>query len=462
MSGSVASRRGCLPRRGVSVFLCSIATLVLVAPSWAALTVTRVEVRSEAHRTVVALFAAEQEPVEITSFWLADPPRLVFDLPGARLSPDLPSALPLEVEGLKGIRLGQFTLEPDMARVVVDVCEETGQPTWAAAAGEEAGETLIVLRQPGVPVLGRPTVAREEGAVLVRLAGAGSLQRHVGVLDDPPRVFADLTGAVVEEQFEVDYDERPLCQVRMAQQPAAEGRPIARVVLELAEEQAHSVFSEGEDLVLAVGPKSWGLPLPEYVGAGRLKGKKIVVDPGHGGNDIGAPAVFGRTPGGPYEKDVVLDIGHRLARVLEAEGASVTMTRSDDTYISLRERAALANRLKADALISIHCNSCDKPNTLKGTSVYYDHQHSLGLAKLVQNELIAALGTADKGVRNANFAVIRRTTGPGILVETAFINHESDRERLVHPNFRERTARAIARGLAQFVAGRSAKGAGGA
>jgi N-acetylmuramoyl-L-alanine amidase len=462
MSGSVASRRGSLPRRGVSVLLCSIAALVLVAPSWAALTVTRVEVRPEAHQTVVALITAEQKPLEITCFSLAGPPRLVFDLPGAQLSPDLPSAIPLEVEGLKGIRLGQFTLEPDVARVVVDVCEEAGQPTWTAAEGEEAGETLIVLREPGVPVLGRPTVARKEGAVLVRLAGVGALKRDVGVLDDPPRVFADVTGAVVEEQFEEDREERPLRRIRMAQQPSEAGKPVVRVVLELAEGQAHSVFSEGEDLVVAVGPTSWALPLPEYVGAGCLKGKRIVVDPGHGGDDIGAPAVFGRTPGGPYEKDVVLDIGRRLARVLEAEGASVTMTRSNDTYISLQGRAALANRLKADALISIHCNSCDKPNTLKGTSVYYDHQHSVGLARLVQDELIAALGTTDKGVRNANFAVIRRTTGPGVLVETAYINHESDRERLVHPNFRERTARAIARGLAQFVAGESAEGAGGA
>jgi len=439
-----------------------MAALVLVAPSWAALTVTRVEVRPEAHRTVVALFTAEQEPLEITSFSLADPPRLVFDLPGARLSRDLPSAMPLEVEGLKGIRLGQFTLDPDVARVVVDMCEEAGQPTWTAAEGEEAGETLIVLREPGVPVLGRPTVERKEGVVLVRLSGAGALKREVGVLDDPPRVFANVTGAVVQEQFEADREERPLRQIRMAQQPSEGGKPVARVVLELAEKQAHSVFSEGEDLVIAVGPNSWALPLPEYVGAGRLKGRRVVVDPGHGGDDIGAPAVFGRTLGGPYEKDVVLDIGLRLARVLEAEGASVTMTRSNDTYISLRERAALANRLKADALISIHCNSCDKPNTLNGTSVYYDHRHSLGLARLVQEELIAALGTTDKGVRNANFAVIRRTTGPGILVETAYINHESDRERLVHPSFRERAARAIARGLEQFVAGKSAEEAGGA
>jgi len=462
MSGSVVSRRGWLPRRSVSVFVCSIAVLVLVAPSWASLTVTRVEMRPEAHRTVIALSTAENAPVKIESFSLVDPPRLVFDLPGARLSPDLPSDAPLESKGLRGIRLGQFSLEPDVARLVVDLCEEGGLPVWTVIAGEETGETLIVLREPGIPVLARPAVAREEGAVLVRLPGAGALKWSVGVLEDPPRVFADLSPAIVEEQFEEEREESPLRRIRMAQQPAEVGRPVARLVVELTDKQAHSVFSEGEDFVIAVGPNSWGLPLPEYAGAGRLKGRRIVVDPGHGGDDIGAPAVFGRSPKGPYEKDIALDIGRRLARLLAAEGADVILTRNDDTYISLRERAAIANRLKADALISLHCNSCDTPNALNGTSVYYDRQHSAAFAQLVQNELIAALGTADKGVRNANFAVIRRTTGPGILVETAFINHEGDRERLAHPNFRERAARAILRGVTQFLCGKPDRGAGGA
>lgn len=127
------------------------------------------------------------------------------------------------------------------------------------------------------------------------------------------------------------------------------------------------------------------------------------------------------------------------------------MTRDDDTYVSLSGRAEIANRLKADAFVSVHCNSCDRPDTLCGTSVYFDHQHSARFARLVQNELVAALGTVDKGVRNANFAVIRRTRVPGILVETAFINHKEDRARLLHPEFRERAARAMAAGLIRFL-----------
>jgi len=223
------------------------------------------------------------------------------------------------------------------------------------------------------------------------------------------------------------------------------------MVAELRQPSAHCLHPEGSDLVLALGPAPWALPLPAYRATGALAGKRIVVDPGHGGHDPGAAASPGPPLCGPVEKDIVLDIGLRLAALLKAEGAQVTLTRDDDTYVSLQERAALANRLKADAFVSLHCNSCDRPNTLRGTSVYFDHDHSARLAGIVQQQLVAALGTEDKGVRNANFAVIRRTQMPGILVETAFINYDKDREGLLHPNFRERAARAITEGLKRFL-----------
>jgi N-acetylmuramoyl-L-alanine amidase len=457
MSGSVASRRGPRPRRSLSVALYLLVAVCSTAPCWAAQVITRAELRSQPDRTILALASDDGKPLRITSFPLADPPRLVFDLPGVQLDPELPLSLPVESARLKGFRLGQFSLGPDVARVVLDLGEDASAPVWEVTPGEE-GETLIVLKEPGLPALGRPEVTRAEGALLVRLSGAGSLERRSGTLQDPPRIFVDVVGAVIEEPVEEDRDEAPLCRLRMGQQPSEDCRPVGRIVLELAKPQAYSVFSDGNDLVIATGPNSWGLPLPEYAAAGRLKGRKIVVDPGHGGDDVGAPATFGPPPQGPYEKDIVLDIGQRLARLLRAEGAEVTLTRDDDTYIALSERAATANRLKADALISLHCNSCDDPNTLRGTSVYFDHAHSARFAKLVQSELIDALGTSDKGVRNANFAVIRRTKGPGILIETAYINNASDRERLVHPNFRERTARAIVKGLAEFLSGKGRDG----
>jgi len=413
--------------------------------------ITRVDIRPGHCETAIALFASDKQPLEVNSFRLQDPPRLVFDFAGASLDPDIPSMLPVGAPALRQIRLGQFSAKPQIARLVMDLSADSEPPICEVVAGREPGETLIVLRHAGPAVLSPPTAEIVEGTSLIRLAGVGYLRRTAAVLKDPPRVYADLTDAVVEEAYKQELDRGVIREIRMAQQPADPQHPVVRIVLELREEQAHAVFVDAADLVLAVGPKLWSLPLPDYRPNNRLKGKRIVVDPGHGGDDIGAPAVFGRIPKGPFEKDIVLDIGHRLAKLLEAEGAAVTMTRDRDIYVGLRARAAIANNVKAHALVSIHCDSSDSPDTLHGTSVYYDHAHSRRFAHLVQQELVTTLKTADRGVRNANFAVIRHTRGPGILVEIAYINHTEDRAKLVHPNFREHAARALLDGLVRFL-----------
>ncbi len=411
---------------------------------------------------VISISRADGEHSSIHAFTLDNPSRLVFDLANALLPPDHPRTLEVALTSVYRVRMGQNQPNPPVVRVVVDLPEGGGPPAWETHNGEAPGETVIVVHGEGRPALALPEVTSKGDIVLLRFSGVGGLTRRTGALAEPPRLFVDLAGAEVSGELIRDFPDENglLAQVRLGQQPEEDGKPVARLVVELRKDAAHSVFEDGADLVVAVGPEAWALPLPAYHGAERLKGRTIVVDPGHGGKDTGAQARLVAKEAGQgadcgdgmvLEKDIVLDIAKRLARALEAEGAKVVMTRSDDTYISLRERAAIANRIHADVFVSVHCNSCDRPNTLHGTSVYYDHAHSIPLARAVQAELLAALGTEDKGVRNANFAVIRRTKGPGILVETAFINHADDQRRLLNENFRERAARAIAHGIVEFL-----------
>jgi len=400
----------------------------------------------------ISIVSAEGIPVKADSSSLDDPPRLIFDLPDAVISAEQLRSFDVNAAGVDRVRIGQFQADPPIVRVVADTRGGAQAPEWTLRDGPSAAQTLLVLRAPGPRSLTLPTISSCGKEVLLRCVGAGAATMKVGKLLDPPRVYVDLSDAQVEGEHVEHFPEGLVAEVRIGQQTPQGERPVARLVVELRENAAHSVFTEGDDLMIAVGGEPWALPLPEYHGAGRLKGKRIVIDPGHGGKDVGAPGLLAGGSGGVvFEKDIVLDIGLRLAEVLKAEGARVVMTRSDDTYIGLRERAEVANKLQADALVSVHCNSCDNPDTLQGTSVYYDHAHSVALAGMVQQELLASLGTEDKGVRNANFAVIRRTRGPGILVETAFINHEDDRGRLLNPNLRERAARAVARGVIRFL-----------
>jgi N-acetylmuramoyl-L-alanine amidase len=398
----------------------------------------------------ITLVGVKPALVEPSSFVLENPRRLVLDLPGLSLAPAEADRFPVGVGALRQVRAGQFELDPPVVRLVLDLAEEGELPPWRVEPGKTSADALIVVDTAGETVLRPPSVDTVGDTVFVRVAGVGLLTRRVGVLSDPPRVFVDVFDAEVEASYTQELGDGLIRQIRMAQQPAVGEHSVARLVLEFARETPHSVFTDGCDLVVAAGQHVYALPVPKYQGSGLLEGKRFVVDPGHGGKDTGALFVSAQQKYPVLEKRLTLDIGRRLADLLTAEGAEVTLTRDGDSYIALAERAAIANRIPADAFVSVHCNSCVRPNTLNGTSVYYDHQHSLRLAELVQGEMVAALSTADKGVRNANFAVIRRTTMPGVLVETAFINHDDDRARLLTPQFRERAARAILRGLIAF------------
>jgi N-acetylmuramoyl-L-alanine amidase len=177
---------------------------------------------------------------------------------------------------------------------------------------------------------------------------------------------------------------------------------------------------------------------------GSLRGVKIVVDAGHGGHDYGAMGARSN------EKNHTLDIARRVYGKLQRMGATASMTRSDDTFISLQGRVDFAHRQRADIFFSVHINSADSKSA-SGTETYYFTGQSRALANEVHKELIKATGLTNRGVRSARFYVIRKTRMPSILTETAFISNSRDEAKLVDPEFRERVASAMARGIANYV-----------
>lgn len=172
--------------------------------------------------------------------------------------------------------------------------------------------------------------------------------------------------------------------------------------------------------------------------AASVAGQTIVIDPGHGGHDSGAVA------NGLQEKDVVLDVGQRAADKLRASGANVIMTRSSDQFIALEERAAIANRANADIFVSIHANAA-AATSATGTESYHFPTSTNGrrLAGNIQNELVSHLGTRDRGVKDANFSVLRNTAMPAVLLELGFITNAGEADRMKSSSFRENAANAI-------------------
>lgn len=181
-----------------------------------------------------------------------------------------------------------------------------------------------------------------------------------------------------------------------------------------------------------------------------LAGVSLCIDPGHGGTDPGAQG-----PTGLQEKAVNLAVALHLADLLRQAGARVVMTRSSDQTVSLAERSQLANGQRVDWFISIHCNSFADASA-QGTETYHFPDDGLGnrLASSVQARLVEALGRPSRGVKTANFHVIRETAMAAILTELAFISHPEEELLLADPQFQARAAYAIYQGVLSVAAQR--------
>jgi N-acetylmuramoyl-L-alanine amidase len=189
-----------------------------------------------------------------------------------------------------------------------------------------------------------------------------------------------------------------------------------------------------------------------------------VIDPGHGGHDSGTRGH------GLIEKNVALDISLKLYALLKNAGVNAVLTRSDDRFLELPDRPAIANRLNADAFVAVHLNSTGSVrNVWSGTETYYHFQDPVckELAQMVQAQLVLAIGLPDRGARSDSiiyrrlgFSVLRNSQVPAILVEVGYLNHPYDASRLKDADFRERAAEGIMAGLRAFFDRyqRSAKG----
>ncbi len=185
--------------------------------------------------------------------------------------------------------------------------------------------------------------------------------------------------------------------------------------------------------------------------SGSLASEVIVIDPGHGGKDPGAIGYNLK------EKDVVLDTGLRLKKLLAKTPFTVKYTRETDVFVELVDRVALAKRVNGDVFVSIHANSFN--GSANGSETYYygnsratnpNIDDSKMLAAKIQDRLVVAMKTIDRGDKHGNFHVIRENTMPAILVELAFIDNKSDNAKLASPTYRQEAAEAIYLGIVDY------------
>ncbi|MBD2043567.1 N-acetylmuramoyl-L-alanine amidase [Microcoleus sp. FACHB-672] len=172
----------------------------------------------------------------------------------------------------------------------------------------------------------------------------------------------------------------------------------------------------------------------------------VIVDPGHGGRDVGAVGI-----GAIREADIVLDISLQVAQLLEQQGVQAILTRSDDREIDLEPRVQLAERVNASLFVSIHANAIDMSRPeVNGIETYY-YSNGERLAATIHNSMLQSTGSRDRGVRQARFYVLRKTSMPAVLVETGFVTGAEDAPKLANAAYRQRMAEAIARGILQYI-----------
>lgn len=400
-------------------------------------------------------------------FRLSNPDRIVADLVGAKLS--LPPGQPLP----PGVRAAQY--EPSTVRIVLD-----GSLAPAAQLGDLASARSLRIRlSPGAshseggtvyadPASAEPSLAQVPPAPLDVIAAplaalmsietsgnltetrvacvlSGSVAKlPVASYRSPTEVELFLPEVVLGPDFSPPVAD-PLGLVeRLDVQGGEPDTSGVRVVFALRKPAAFELATAGTQVTLRL--------VRPAKADGTLRGKLIVVDAGHGGRDSGA------SQGGVKEKDLTLTIARSLSKQLIESGASVIMTRNNDSFVDLKERPAMANRAKADLFLSVHINSNKLANSRSGSITFYHAQEAVSrlLAQCIQAQLPAATGIpgigiwSDTRIYRTGFAVLRYAQMPAVLLELGFINHQGDRARMTAKDFADKAAAAVVKGVRVF------------
>ena len=234
------------------------------------------------------------------------------------------------------------------------------------------------------------------------------------------------------------------------------------------EEQAYKIYAAEADrkekkpyrLVIEIAAdkldSEYAAEKPQVDSLDGLQGRKIVLDPGHGGSDSGAVG-----PHGLREKDATLAISQNVANILRNSGAIVTMTRDTDVDVygpmasdrnELQARVDVGNRDASNQIfVSIHCNAFTSPSA-HGTGTYYFAESFRGqlLAESINDAIVADTGLADRGPQTARFYVLRNSNMPAVLIETAFISNYQEEALLGDVDFQYKIALAICKGIGQY------------
>lgn len=172
---------------------------------------------------------------------------------------------------------------------------------------------------------------------------------------------------------------------------------------------------------------------------------KVVIDAGHGGKDPGASGYSDR-----FEKLFALELSRKVVDLMSKEAQlQPYLTRNDDTFVELEDRAEFANDLDADLFISIHGNTFT--SAISGTETYYYTNESIGFGEIIHKRVVEATGLSDRGLRKAPYKVLRLSEMPSVLLELGYLSTKSDEDRLLDGAYQDKIAAAIVAASKEYL-----------
>ena len=399
--------------------------------------ITGVRVSSSQDKTRIVVDA--KAPVTYRTMVLKNPGRVVVDIKGAWLSPQVKRELSVSSSFVSRARVAQF--DPRTVRVVVETT--VGKDNYK------------IFPLTGGPVPGR--VVLDFGRVGPDSAGATIALPDVKAPTKPAAPQTKPTKPQTKPQTPQTKPQAPQTkpvETKPAETKPVETKPEEQQTPQDAEQAAQETAADtpGEQ---PATESSTDAGIAAITG---LAGHSITIDAGHGGNDSGAIG-----PTGVTEKSVTLRVALALQKILTSEGATVYMTRTTDTEVSpkgaaasdieeLQARCDVANQHDSDIFISIHMDSFTN-GAAKGTTGYYyalGSKKSRDLADKVRAGVIDQIGTPSRGTQSCNFYVVKHTDMPATLVEVAFISNPTEEKLMNSEDGVQKAAQGIADGIADF------------
>jgi N-acetylmuramoyl-L-alanine amidase len=467
-----------------------------------------------------------ESEIKFGSQRIGHPDRIFFDLRGTRLASTLVGkSFDVDDGFLKKIRVAQFQpgrtrvvlevdnlsdyeafLLPNPYRLIIDIHGKNNRKNMHAKLLQDSAAMADVEAPPKAGSDAEGSTRDELTAEEALKAAEAKVKEELRAEAGKAPVTSEDVGDTTKIASKAGTSSSDSSRLTHAAANAKTSPPVKKVVVDADDDDdvaAEASHAKGKITSRLAKSRSAELDMREakptangarsLIRALGLKIGKIVIDPGHGGHDTGTIG-----PNGLQEKDLVLEVGRRLGKLLQTRlGAEVVYTRKNDTFIPLETRTAIANQQRADLFISIHANS-SRDSEARGVETYYLNftsspealevaarenavseksiyelqdlvkkialkekiEESREFAGDVQESLHSGLAAKspairNRGVKKAPFIVLIGANMPSILAEISFVSNPSDEHRLETSEYRQRIAESLYRGIAKYVDGLS-------